>query len=237
MTRPMTTVRFVSLILVLALVVGLMLWGCGGRSGGLREDDGKTAAVSGSVFQGEQDHKLKGALVSLRDATPANTTTTDSKGSYSLTVPVGQPLVLQASAAGLLPSLNSVLIPAAGQSGVDLAMVTRAYIDARLGEAKMPATDTSKGLVVVIFDRASGGEGASLSSPGDGSMTVHKTTDKGVASKTIVPGGSRALVFSNVATGSTKVTLAAPGCKLRYAGITSYPVVAGALSMIEAVCP
>lgn len=224
-------------LLVSALCMGLLLPSCGGRDIDDPGTGGKSAAVSGSVYQGEQDHKLQGALVSQLGAVPSNSTTSDAAGAYSLTVPMGQQLTLRADKTGLLPALNSVLVSGTGQSKVDLPMVTKAYMDAKLAEAKMPACHTTKGLVAVVFDRTSGGEVAGLDAASDGSMTVLKGTDKGVKSKAIMPGGSRALIFSNVATGSTSVTLTATGCQLRQAGITSYPVVAGALSIIEVVCP
>jgi len=138
---------------------------------------------------------------------------------------------------GLLSAVRSVLSPKGGEEEVDLALLSEAYVAAKLGDAGMPTYDRQKGLVAIVFSHATGGEGASLSAASDGSIVINKKTDKGIRSNTIIPDGADALVFCNVTAGTTRVTLAAAGCKPRYPAIADYPVVAGALSMIDVDCP
>ncbi len=218
---------------LLLLCASLALAGCGGRDVDLGDGGAAATTISGHVFQGEQDHKVQGAVVAQYGGSAQ--TTTDAAGAYGLALTPG-PVVLVAQKAGLLRTLNSAALPAGGVAGVDLALVSRTYIDAKLAQAKLPKTDLSRGLVVVVFKGANGGEGASLAQASDGVMTVMKGTDQGVQSKTLLSGGSRALVFSNVAPGVTTVTLSAPGCTPRHPSLADYPVVAGALSMIDVTC-
>jgi hypothetical protein len=215
-------------------VLGLLLaHGCGGR-------DAPTlspfSTVSGVVFQGERDHPVMGARVWIDGATSPNTTFSDILGHYRLTLPPGLTTVLKAEKAGLLSAVRSVLSPKGGEEGVDLALLSEAYVAAKLGDAGMPTYDRQKGLVAIVFSHAIGGEMASLSAASDGSIVINKKTDKGVRSNVIIPDGADALVFCNVTPGHTRVSLAAAGCKPRYPEIDDYLVVAGALSMIDVDC-
>lgn len=212
----------------LLAIVALLIVGCGGD----REVDDGRADVGGIVFKGERTKPVSGATV----AVPGQRATTSSGGRYRLRLDRDEVVTLEAKKAGLLGALISVVPPRGGLSDVDLALLDRTYVDEKLRQAGLPARDTTRGLVIIAFEGATGGEGARLGAASDGTLTVLKETDVGVRSSTTISGGVGALVFANVAPGSTTVTLQAQGCKLRFPTVTSYPVRAGAATKVDARC-
>ncbi|MBK8482333.1 MAG: hypothetical protein IPL40_14410 [Proteobacteria bacterium] len=106
----------------------------------------------------------------------------------------------------------------------------------------LPARDATKGHVIVEFDvsasdwTAAGTEQASLSAASGGAFVFDAEGDA-VAASTLVQGSDEGTIgFLNVAPGTVKLTIDAPGCTAQLPSDQAYPVRAATLTFIRVMC-
>lgn len=195
--------------------------------------------VEGQVYDAGTSAGLVGATVSVDGASPPNTTTSTTNGTYSLQVKPGSTITLKAEKGSYLTYKRSLVTGTTDTQKFILVLVGNTTGDALLAAAGLPKRDATKGAVMVTFDGASnkGGESATLSAKHDGSITVGAGSVPTKSTK-LVAGGQNTLIFSNVVTGSTTVTFSATTgtCTPTYPSITSYKVEAGVITGIDATC-
>ncbi len=211
------------------------------------DDDDDTAGDSGpplvtldGLILNRQTQKAEsGVTVAVPGASPAKTTKTDAKGQYSLQVEPGKSLFISANKSGFVESPDGLVVPAGGARGFTTILLPASIPDTLLTAAKMSKQSATKRMVNVKFLGYSkkGGESATLSASHGGSATMNSSQAPVKGSK-LLAGGGDALFFSDVAVGSTKVTLSATTgtCALTYPTLTSYPVVAMAITHVHATC-
>ena len=206
---------------------------------GAQPDSGgvKPVKVTGFVENDDTRKKITGATVSVVGASPPNSTTTDSWGSFTLQIKPGSTVFLKAEFSGLVSTILPLVTSATSNPSMEFYLLSAATLDLDYKDAGMPKRDSAKGIVEVQFNNKSsaGGEGASLSVSHGGSFAFNASGDA-VKSSKLLPSGEDSLTFVNVATGQTSVNLSASKCKLTYASIKKYPVQANTLTDIATVC-
>ncbi len=173
--------------------------------------DGGAVVISGTVSTTQTNGQTKpvgSATVEVLGVSPANSTTTASDGTYSLTVAPGAYFV-RASETGMMSSQVGVVTSRA-TTGIDLGLLSTSdetllalYLQIKL--------DSSKGIVVVGFGTSDtgGGYSAALTADHGDSFALSGSTPK--KSTTTFDGGTNALFFPNVVTGTTGVSFSGPG--------------------------
>lgn len=204
---------------------------------GSNDASSSTAQISGFVENDETRQKIAGAKVSVVGASPPNSTTTDAKGLFTLSVKANITVFLKAEKTSFISSIVGLVAAAGAKATAEFGLFQPSMLDSEYQDAGMGKRDPSKGIASVIFNNASsgGGEGASLSAGNAGSYTLD-AKDDAVKSAKLLPKGDDSLMFVNVTTGQTTVTLSATKCKLTHPTITSYPIQANTLTDIVAIC-
>lgn len=179
---------------------------------------------------------LEGVSVSLE----AESTTTDSAGSASLSVPAGQPLTLLADNGDLPHRYHGM----AGSDDLSIVgfLATQSITSQVYGMLGLGFDDT-QGVVVAAMDLAdlspAYGASAALSTGAEGSFVFGPTLPE--SGDTLVDGGSSVVFFPNIPPGSAEITVTPPSglaCTLVDAGTDTVevPVVAGAVTVAVFVC-
>ena len=192
---------------------------------------------SGTVENAGTQSFIAGATVSVLNASPPNTTTSNAKGEFSLSVKIGSTVFLTVTSGSLLSSMEGFVVTAKPLSNLELIMVEGSFLDTLMTAAGLPKFDKSKGAVLVDFENpaGSGGESATLSASHAGSLALDSTGNP-KKSSTLLAGGLSFLIFDNVATGTTTVTGSPAKCLPTYPTITSHPVNANTLLRVELNC-
>lgn len=221
---------------------GLSVDGSGGGDGGVVVDaapavDAAVASLSGTVNDrsGTGPMPVTGAVVSIVGS--SQTVTTAADGLYSFALSAGQTVFVRAEKATFVPKMRGVVIPAVGAVR-ELELNTRAGIQ-RIATALSTPVDLAKGIVIVKFagTRTDAGYGATLSAAHDPSFTF-ATGAVPTPSPTLLMNGNRDLIFFNVTTGVTTVTLTAPAGKtcVSHEAITSWRVAADTVLDLDVDC-
>jgi hypothetical protein len=180
----------------------------GSTSGG-----GEKVVITGKVSKlagTGQVTPLSGATVEVVGVTPANSTTTASDGTYSLTVEPGTYFVKASKQDMFSTQVGVITSQSTAVTEMSLLEVaTETIVVAQLG-IKL---DSRKGIAVVGFDTTDTGGGykATLSAPAETSFALPEAgwpPSKNPAGT--LPKGENALFFINVTPGTTTVTLTAP---------------------------
>lgn len=242
----------------LVLTIGALV-GCSDSASGAVGGDGRVdttrdagsgdsavsqrAEVRGTVVQYAMDDEMALAGVTISSlADPSLTATSDAAGAFSLQVPVGVSFV-HVEQAGQLASIFGFDVPASGLRGVETGLVPGSALDLITSSlSSLPARDATKGHVVVEFDvsasdwRAAGTEHASLSGASAGAFVFDAEGDA-VAGDTLVQGSDEGTIgFLNVAPGTVKLTIAAPGCAAQLPADQAYPVRAATFTFVHVTC-
>jgi hypothetical protein len=180
---------------------------------------------------------LSGATIQIMGASPAITTTTAADGSWTLMVPQGATVFVGATASSYQGGQVGLLVPTGGTTSVDFQMISTMILNqVAMGLSPMVTVDSTKGLVAIDFKGVMGAPGFSATLGANhgnafapNAMTYTNTT----------PGGQdgNTLVFPNVDTGTTTVTLTAPtGHSCTALPLTSYRVDPGYFTFLSPQC-
>ncbi len=198
-------------------------------------DAAPPVAITGTVTDnsGMTTVPLVGATIEVVGASPANQTTSDAMGKYTLMVGPGQTVFLRASKSGFLAEQRGLVVGGA-TSAFDLQPVPMSRVN--MAAAQLAITfDPAKGFVVTKFAMTNGGYGATLSAAHDNSFDCGNT---GCAFSNTTQGNNSDLIFPNVVAGTTTATPTAPTghtCTAEQA-ITDYRVDANTLTRISFTC-
>ena len=209
---------------------------------GFNPDAGAPVTVSGVVQDGESEGPVAGATVSVVGASPANSTTTDQNGNWSLSIAQGAAVFVRAEATGFVSSQIGGTIPEGGTTEVEIIVVTRTFLNSLLSEGGLGNQPAGKGVAVVTFDgeSGSGGERVFLSAGNQGALTFD-SDDEAQRSDTLLPGGDSVIIFAGVDTGTTQLTLskangAAADCALTSPGLTDYRIDPDIVTLVPIEC-
>lgn len=208
--------------------------------GGSTNDGGKPVVITGKVSMMAATGKttaLSGAIVEVVGVNPANSTTTASDGTYSLTVEPGTYFVraskkdLFSTQVGVITSQSTTvtemsLLEVATQNAVATSLAIK--------------LDSNKGIAVVGFDTTDTGGGykATLSVPVEASFALPALGWPPSKTATTLAGGQNALFFINVTPGTTTLTLTAPSGRscTEALPIGTYRIDANVATAISATC-
>ena len=190
---------------------------------------------------------VPGATVSVLGANPANETTTDANGAFSLVVSLGDTIVLQAQKTDYMTGQLVYSVPddlpsgADFYDGMDLFSLPMTVVDNLHVESASGARDPAKGIVSIylvgIPEPISGGERVEISAA-SGFAGVFNNADELIAGDVTLASGLPEVIFLNVDAGTTAITLtnsAGYACVPREAQAT-YPVEASVWTLIRADC-
>ncbi len=162
--------------------------------------------VSGSFA--DNGMGIGGATVALVGASPPVSTSTAANGDWSLPVSSGQTVWVRVSGTGYRSVQRGLAVPVGGTMGFSLDPVSTDNASQIFMLASTPE-DTSKGVLVVLFNTA---DGDNPSTPGFGA-TISSTSGPRIAIGGGMPqvrdtttGGENALIFPNVPAGMVTVT-------------------------------
>lgn len=204
--------------------------------------DSAPPKLSGKVVQFTEEDavSVEGATVSILDASPAVEATTGADGSFELDAPESPGVVfLLAEKTGLISGLRGVVAVSGGLSGIELGLLPPAMADSLIDELTLPDRDLAKGIVDVELDydsgKAVGGEKIEIDASNDGSFVFDADGDP-QSGDTLVEDGDPSVIYLNVATGTTTVTVTADGCSPVLGTAQTYPTRADTMTMVDITC-
>ena len=204
-----------------------------------------------SSVRDENEAGVANATVSVINATPPITDTTDAEGNFSLMVPKGATLILQAQSTGAITSQLVYVVPLGDppnnqsyHTGMDLTALSLATVD-DIYEGSGAARDSSRGMASVFldlpctddFNYSDCGGGHTVSSSQAASAFVFGA-DQMQSGNTTLPGGSPEVFFLNAEPGKSTFTYASETawlCQTRE-DVPTQPICPNVFTIIRADC-
>ena len=219
--------------------------GGGGGSGG--GGGGASVAVSGTVTSSGSNNgssaPLAGATVAIVGT--SSTTTSGADGTFSLMAAAGSTIYLNVSSATYQTSEFGLVVATGGSTGLQLQLISSANVQSAVGALSPALTlDPTKGDVIVQLHGSSGsstdmsdvaGFGAALGASHGSAFDPNSGT---YATTTALGDDAGVLVFPNVVTGTTTVTVTTPtghSCTAAQA-ITNWRVDANTFTFVDYNC-
>ena len=229
--------------MVAAAQVAAAAAGGGGSAGG--GGAGQSVTVSGTVTSASGNSTaLAGATITVVGS--STTTTTAADGTFSLSASAGANLFLNVSLSTYETCEFGLVVSASGNTGVALQLLPTATVQGAIGSLTPALTlDPTKGVVIVQL-HSNNGNSTDMSTVAGYGVTLGASHGSsfdpdagGYATTTSVGNNSGGvLVFPNVVTGTTTVTVTAPtghACTAQQA-ITSWRVDANVFSFVDYDC-
>jgi hypothetical protein len=202
-------------------------------------DAGPRVTLAGVIELDDGEVAVEGATVWIVGAGSGAMATTDANGQFSLESPIGTQFVAVAYD-GYWGQVAPLVVPVQGIPDYGQSLVASDQVVADAASDANITIDGDLGMVIVDFHDTSGqgGESATITAAHEGPYTL--MNDDLIVSDTLIANGDSMLIFSDVALGSTDVSVSgAPQitfCAAEFGSIADWPILEHAFTMVSAPC-